>query len=253
MTEQEAIDLLKRKQAEIEKSTQRHQDQPPPETDLGKAFDSLFKSMKTLEKKVKDASEDFKKTIPCAEDWIDKILKVKRYHQKHQELVLYGYEFAWDWFYKRNPRCLTICGESGVGKTYFMKRLEAWAGSMRMQAWEVGGWKGNPPLIWRVYWPDLVASYQDQGKWDDLLPSLAEPSLLLMDDVGKESDRYKSGDNKRILISVLSHRQYKWSVISTNKRPENFSKDWDFATEDRLFRNGGNIVNLFGVPSYNEM
>lgn len=251
MNDQEAIEFLRKKQAEIEASFKPDQSEEPEETSLEKAFSSLFGAMKAKEAKLTQETDEFKKSIPDPISWGDKVLKIKRYHPKHDELCQEAFMFFWDWFFKRDPRCLTIAGESGVGKTLVLSRLYAWCGGMRITAWEKGGWKGNPPLIWKVYWPDLVSSYQDQGRWDDLLPSLSEPSLLFIDDVGKESDRYKSGDNKRILLSVLSHRQYKWTFITTNKHPSNFPKDWDFATEDRLYRNGGQAVNLFGVDSYN--
>lgn len=249
--EDELMGIFRKHQERIERREQESAPAEAQEESIDDAFERLRRAVENKRRAVRAEREASQKAQLGPMEWAERVLKVKRYHPKHDAMCIEVHRIAMDWFNRRGPRCVVLCGESGVGKTMVMRNLYAWCGAVKITAWQRGGWPGNPPQSWMVYWPDVVASYQDQGKWDDLLPSLAEPSILFMDDVGRESDRFKSGDNKRILLSVLSHRQYKWTVVSTNKHPSKFPEDWDFATEDRIYRNGGQVVNLFGVDSFN--
>lgn len=183
--------------------------------------------------------------------WSDRVLKIRRYHQEHDDMCLAIHTMAGDWFRNRNPHVLTIAGNSGCGKTMATKAFHRYCGSTATRALYGGGYTLETPSPWWAYWPDVMASYNDGEAWADLLPSLTDPVILFMDDVGQESDRFKSGDMSRALLSVLSHRARKFTVITTNVEPDRFPEVYGKAVEDRLYRNGGVLVEMFGVRSFN--
>jgi len=73
--------------------------------------------------------------------------------------------------------------------------------------------------------------------------------LLLLDDVGAEVDRYKSGEPTERLRALLDARAGHFTVISTNLPPAMWSIRYDARVEDRMLRNSI-IVDLHNVPPW---
>jgi DNA replication protein DnaC len=96
----------------------------------------------------------------------------------------------------------------------------------------------SPPVIVFAHWPTL-ARHISEGKepmWSVLYDSL-EADLLLLDDIGAESDKYKTGETTDGLCQLLTARADKWTVITTNIERIEWSTHFDSRVADRLQRN----------------
>ncbi len=144
---------------------------------------------------------------------------------------------------------LVLSGENGTGKTHIARALYRYAGAARITAWDMGYWD-RPPNRVRVDWPDLVSS-DEEGVWRDAL----EADFLVIDEVGGEVDRFKSGEPKRKLVSLLGKRERKWTVVTTNIAPNGWAAQWDDGSgsgkrvADRL-RRCAKLVDLASVKPW---
>lgn len=227
--------------------------QPKPQGMFAKTIASV------ISQTMKSEAESSRKSLPGAErnrpekiDWVNRRLGWRSYHHKHELAAIQIHDFLMDWVSnQKKMRVITLTGDTGVGKTFIARKMYRWALKAGCWGYQNEFWKHDIPGAWMVYWPDVMAKRSDGAAWDDLLTDLTEHSLLILDDVGRESDRYKSGENIQAFLSILSARINRWTVITTNKRPERFASDWDPAVEDRLYRYGGQVADLFGVDSFN--
>ena len=154
-------------------------------------------------------------------------------------------------FYRGNrvSATLILSGDSGTGKTMISNRLRAWVERMAIECAMSGGWSRSPSTEW-VDWVDWWERYQDGRPCRDLSDIISSDCLLL-DDVGAESDRYKSGQNTAILCQILGKRERKFTVITTNIPKEKWGEKFDTRVADRLKRNGAVYVSFWGIKSFN--
>ena len=75
--------------------------------------------------------------------------------------------------------------------------------------------------------------------------------FLVIDDIGAESDRYKSGEAIDKLCQILSRREGMFTVVTTNVEPSNWSALLDARVADRLLRKSV-VVDMFEVPSFTD-
>lgn len=74
---------------------------------------------------------------------------------------------------------------------------------------------------------------------------------LFIDDVGAETDKFKTGDGIEELRLMLDEREKKgWTVMSTNVKKAMFGVRWDSRVRDRFLR-GWTIIDLWNTPSWN--
>lgn len=76
-----------------------------------------------------------------------------------------------------------------------------------------------------------------------------ENDLVILDDIGAETDQYKSGIPNDKLCQILSRREKRFTVVTTNIAPQNWMERFDGRINDRLCRNSV-ILDISGVPSY---
>ena len=80
----------------------------------------------------------------------------------------------------------------------------------------------------------------ESGRGGDMADALHWPmdaDVLFLDDIGSESDKYRSGETIDALCQVLGRRENKWTIVTTNYLIEEWPTAFDARVSDRLFRN----------------
>lgn len=144
---------------------------------------------------------------------------------------------------RSNPT-LVLVGENGSGKTHISRQLFQWTRHIATHLWTSGKWDHIPSYL-LVLWSTAADAFKD-GQYGSVR-DMVESDILIVDDLGAEHDPSKSALNK--FCQILSQRENKFNVITTNIRPDNWSDAFDTRVADRLLR-GSVIVDLTGVKSY---
>lgn len=150
----------------------------------------------------------------------------------------------------RQASTLVLSGDSGTGKTMMSNRTRAWVEGHAVSMAMKGGWPRVPSVEW-VDWVDWWDRKQDGRPCRDIGEMMATDCLFL-DDIGAESDRYKSGESTALLCQILGKRERKYNIITTNIPRDQWSDKFDKRVYDRLKRNGAVYLNFWNVKSYNE-
>lgn len=145
-------------------------------------------------------------------------------------------------------RRLILAGRIGTGKSTVARRAVRTIATLQVSAWYE---RFIPTTITTgVYeWSKLASigpsDRNDQSCWIDAVESKA----ALIDDIGTEVDKFKSGAPTENLRLLLEARRDLWTIITTNVHPAFWSKVWDERVEDRLYRNA-DIFEIKSARSY---
>lgn len=183
--------------------------------------------------------------------WQRKWLELEVNDPRVQEMADAVEQLAEKWFVNasREDCRVVIVGNPGCGKTHAASALCDWAGRAAMRAYEQGHWSGPPSVEFRR-WPDVCARIEAAAvTFMELKQELTEPTLLILDDIGAETDRFRSGTATSLLAAVLDARLQRFSLLTTNISPDQWSLRWDARVADRLLRNSV-VINLGDCPSY---
>jgi DNA replication protein DnaC len=154
-------------------------------------------------------------------------------------------------FYKRPGKLLILCGANGSGKTHAAKALHRWFKHCRTTIGPVATitQEGEPdcriPDSTYVNWPAVVAGFK-QDQWL-IMDALMNDYYVTLDDIGAEHD--PSGIAAEKLYLILSRREHKHTLITTNVSPDQFQNRFDRRIASRLFRNSIDI-DLSDVPDF---
>lgn len=142
---------------------------------------------------------------------------------------------------------VAFVGQTGTGKTMVAKAIHAYVGSRQILAWSVG-WLPDTRLSAPVYldWPMLCR--KDSSVFDARLDEFVGAHLVVIDDLGAESEKFKNGESQERLLEVLQQSKDKWLIVTTNVLPIRWREVFGQRCADRLL--AGNHVDLSGVPSY---
>ena len=69
-----------------------------------------------------------------------------------------------------------------------------------------------------------------------MLQGLTETDFLILDDLGAQADRFRSGEHIERLRQVLDAREKRWTVATTNILPAQWAEVWDARVSDRFLR-----------------
>lgn len=145
---------------------------------------------------------------------------------------------------------LVIIGNTGVGKTHVAERVAQYVGARQIDAWARGWWIGNhigAPAFLR--W-DRVAD-MGEDEWRAIMErEIAGARLVVLDDVGAETDRYRSGLPTARFKAVLDHAEHKWLLVTTNVPANQWKARWGDRTADRMSQ--ARVLDLTQVPSYRQ-
>lgn len=152
-------------------------------------------------------------------------------------------------FYHGKPaERLILCGPTGNGKTSIATSIAKWATIIAIEAYTKKHWP-NPPRTTLVRWQSVIDDIEERSTALALDP-LLDSELLVVDDIGAETDRFKSGKPVDALTQLLSQAQGRtWLVITTNIGPDEWPTKWGDRVEDRLLRDSV-VIDLSAVPSW---
>lgn len=140
---------------------------------------------------------------------------------------------------------LVVEGNTGSGKSHCAKRLRTFYNGSKIEFFTGGGREHVPNAVWGD-WPE-VAGCKDEA-FDDFISEVCCAKLIILDDIGAEEEKYRSGAPAARLARVLERCDGKWLFATTNVPAEQWRDRWDQRVSDRL--NAANRVTLFDVPSY---
>jgi len=152
---------------------------------------------------------------------------------------------------------LLLEGPTGTGKTHcgrFCARVFndwVWDAILSRKpngapctAWG-GGFKPRAEVLnWSRFCIQAEADEGAQWRLDEVL----ENDLIVLDDVGAEADRFRSGANKAQLRDFLESCRNKWLLISTNIRKPEWLDAFGARVADRL--DSARRFDTTGIPSY---
>jgi DNA replication protein DnaC len=141
---------------------------------------------------------------------------------------------------------LVLCGDTGTGKTHAARAISRYCTMASMTAFEGGKWGARRiPSTAFVPWPEAANQFGDKNfsAMDDCCGN----DLVTLDDVGAENDPWKVCADK--LCQILSRRENRFTVLTTNIAIEAWPTVFDTRISDRLVRNS-KVVDMAGVPSY---
>lgn len=180
--------------------------------------------------------------------WQDKWLKMNRHSPE-----INAYMNRLESFSKRAIKnvhekpLLVVFGPNGNGKSHGAKAVVDYFQAAAFTAYERGWWgsisKKVPSAIC-LPWATLCENRQS-GLWRDA----AEAEVAALDDAGRETDRFRSGEPTEWLSALLDAREGRFTLVTTNVLPAQWRDQWDSRVEDRLLRNAEH-VNLTTIGSY---
>lgn len=185
-------------------------------------------------------------TRPAKLPWERKWLQLDIHHPAVQKAADDVHEWAFRWF--RNvpvKSLLVIHGDTGCGKTHIASKLAAYARAASFTAYEKGYWD-SPPTQVALRWPECVASMVDHSE-DAWVQDAIDAGFLWLDDIGAENDPWKKAADR--LCQILSRRETRFTVITTNVASNQWPEKFDIRIADRLFRNAV-VVDMSQVPSF---
>lgn len=184
---------------------------------------------------------------PLRNEWQRKWLALDAHHPAVQTMADAAEAFCKRWVANRQEQTLLVLsGETGTGKTHTGRAIHRFCTQASMLAFEKGGWgaKQVPSTVF-IAWPAAANEFNEKNfsAMDDACAN----DLVVLDDVGAENDPWKVCADK--LCQILSRRENKFTVITTNLPVTAWAESFDVRISDRLMRNSI-YVPLQGVPSY---
>lgn len=182
-------------------------------------------------------------------EWRARLFRLdESHHPKVEKMARWA-----EWFCKRfanNHRAdghwLFIAGPPGCGKTHVARRVFRFATDYAIDIRLSGKWHtAINPLI--LDWPDIAAAEKEQD-FDSFCDMIRESAVVILDDVGAESDPYKSGRPADRLRRILSLCESKWLLATSNLTKPSLSALYDDRVSDRF--NLARWCDMSGVTSF---
>ena len=165
---------------------------------------------------------------------------MERWNQEIPKVEEMVTRYCGRFFRNLGPHLLVLAGSSGCGKTRAMKGAHRWVNLARVTAAEEKYWDWPATVEW-INWPQLIRDVVERDmRMYEAIEAPMNAGILFLDDVGAESDKYRSAENIDALCQLLSRREEKWTMLSTNFRPNMWAKQFDARVADRLLR--GSVV-----------
>jgi len=144
---------------------------------------------------------------------------------------------------------LVLDGPTGTGKTtvgrFCQKAFNDY--SLDVTLGGHGAWSlARKPSAGFLSWSKFCRQSEDGSQW--MLDEKLQDDVLVIDDVGSEADRYRSGSHKAQLRDLLEDCRNKWLLISMNIEKKDWLDVFGARVADRL--DAAKIFSTAGIPSY---
>lgn len=156
------------------------------------------------------------------------------HHPDVQKLADEAYDFVAGWFKKKSHKWVAVVGDVGCGKTRVTKRLDDWCRGVTYERWLLNGTGSVLPTIELAHSRILSPELTDAKEFDNHCDRLAESSLVFLDDVGTETDQFRSGLPTFRLCEILNLCEDKYLWLTTNVGLRDWADKWGRRVEDRL-------------------
>lgn len=183
----------------------------------------------------------------CKTKWQQKWLKLNVVDPVIQNLANEAESFCARWFNNNNSKSLLVLvGEFGSGKTHTAKSIFRFCTAAATLAFDTEKWgcRKIPDSVF-IAWPEAASAFAD--KQFGIMEDAFESDLVVIDDIGAENDPWKICADK--LCQILSRREKKFTVVTTNVEPGSWTERFDGRINDRLLRNSV-VVDISRVKSY---
>ena len=154
--------------------------------------------------------------------------------------------------YRKEPgrgRLLVIYGNNGVGKSLVAGGVSRWAHQcahgMPRVVIDRDRTSLKYPDVQYAHWPKFLDDLKN-GDWERVDQAM-KVSLLILDEIGAAHDPSRMGLDK--LCTILSHRENKWTMVTTNLTPDHWEEALDRRVASRFFRNASH-VEMNNVTDY---
>lgn len=142
-------------------------------------------------------------------------------------------------------RWIAISGAPGCGKSHAVRGAYNFIRSHGVELMRARCYQ-QPPGIRFATWSKVV----ELGplSWGDFQEEIRLAKIVVLDDVGSEVDRFKSGEPTERLRATLEACEHKWLAITTNIPQAEWSDKFDYRVASRLEQ--ANTLDMAGVPDY---
>ena len=167
-----------------------------------------------------------------------------------QQLADEAEKFCARWFKNQPVKSLmVITGEVRTGKSHTAKKIFRFCHTAAFTAFEGQKWgtRAIPSSLF-LSWPEVVAQLSEKNR--SIMEDAFAADLLVLDDIGADNDPWKVGTDA--LCQILSRREQKFTVITTNIHSVGWLERFDQRIADRLLRNSV-VLDLSQVKPYRKL
>lgn len=127
------------------------------------------------------------------------------------------------------PATLVLYGGCGGGKSHLARKAGLFLSHGGVTFWHDCKTWGRPPQVATLAWSDLIAKESE-----DFWQQLKDADVAVIDEIGGEVDRFKTGGSAERLRQLLEARDDRWTILTTNLAPDQWEKAWDARVASRL-------------------
>lgn len=131
---------------------------------------------------------------------------------------------------KVKSRWLVLAGSPGCGKTHALQAAYRFLRAHAIDCWP--RWYATPPSVTKFTWSRVVGL--EPGAWEDIEAEANRATMVLIDDLGSEVDRYKTGEPTERLRRIMEICKGKWLLVTTNVPKAKFATVFDGRVASRL-------------------
>lgn len=145
-------------------------------------------------------------------------------------------------------RWALIAGPCGTGKSHVARAVSRFFKAHAIDLYCDGPWRisDSIPIAYFRDWK-LLTTRTDMD-FDAALDAIDAAALVVLDDIGSEVDRFKSGLPTERLLRVLDACADKFLLMTTNATIEQWPKAFDARIASRL--SAASYFDTTGIPDY---